>query len=151
MKVLLLDNVAKVGKIGDMVDVKDGYARNYMIPMGLAAVATEGQIKFYQQKLDKARQKLEEELVELKKIADELSEVEFEIEKKATDDGKLFGSVSKNDIKKLLQEKVKKCDVESLVVKTERIEKQLGKFPFTVVLGPDLEVDLFINIKKKEK
>ena len=151
MKLLLLDNVEKVGKVGDLIEVKGGYARNYLIPMRLAVVATSGQIKFYQEKLDKMRKKLDEEMAVLKVVSDKVNGLELEIFKKATDDGRLFGSVSQKDIKSLLKEKVDDLDLEKIKISLDKVEKKIGIFPVLLKFGYDLQAECKINIKRKEK
>jgi large subunit ribosomal protein L9 len=151
MKLLLLDNVEKVGKVGDVVEVRGGYSRNYLIPMGLAVTANDGQIRFHQERLEKARKKLDEELAVLKVVADEIGGIELEIAKKATDDGKLFGSVTVNDIKELLHEKAKDLDIDKLKISLDKVEKKIGVYPVAIKFGHDLEIECKINIKKKEK
>lgn len=151
MKLLLLDNVEKVGKVGEVIELKDGYARNYLIPMGLAVAATDGQVKFYKDRLEKARKKMDEEMAVLKTAADAIEGIELEFTKKATDDGKLFGSVTANEVKEMLKTKVKDLDMEKVKISLEKVEKKVGKYPVTVKFGYELEANLEINIKKKEK
>lgn len=151
MKLLLLDNVEKVGKVGDLIDVKGGYARNYLIPMGLAVVANDGQIKFHQERLDKIRKKLDEEIAVLRVLAEKIEGLELEIAKKATNDGKLFGSVSQKDAKILIKEKVAELDVEKVKIVLDKVEKRIGTFPMIVKFGYDLQAECKINIKRKEK
>ena len=81
MKVLLLDNVAKLGKVGEIVEVRDGYARNYLMPMGLSVFATKNQIQFHKERLEKARAKHDEEIEELTSLASGIEGVEFAVEK----------------------------------------------------------------------
>jgi len=150
MKVMLLDNVLKLGKVGDLVEVKEGYARNYLIPMGLSIFATKGQVKFHQVRLEKTRQKYDEELKVLSEIAKSIDGIEYSVERKATDDGKLFGSVSDKDIKKLLVEN--KVDVKNInAIDVSKIEKKIGKYSCNVIFAGEVEAKITINIKKKEK
>lgn len=151
MKLLLLDNVEKVGKVGDVLEVSDGYARNYLIPMGLAVLANEGQISFYQDRLEKARKKLDEELAALKVIADTIGGIELEIAKKATDDGALFGAVTMKEVKELLLGKVKDLEIDKVKISLDKVEKKIGSYPIVVKFGHNLEIECKINIKKKEK
>ncbi len=146
---MLLDNVPKLGKVGDLIEVKEGYARNYLIPMGLSIFATAGQIRFHQERLEKAREKFDEELEELSKVAKTIDGIEFSVEKKATDDGKLFGSVAEKDIKKLLKEK--KVDVKNISVNMSNVQKLIGKYSCVVDFGDEVEAKIILNIKKKEK
>ena len=105
MKVILLEDVKKLGKKGDLVDVADGYARNYLLPRNLAQEATAGGIKQIKQQkaaLEK-RKKKEKELAQ--EIAEKLSKTSVTLKVKAGDQGKLFGSVTSKDISRLKNNK----------------------------------------------
>lgn len=98
VKVILQQDVKKLGKKGDVVNVAEGYARNYLIPRGLAVEATKGQLSAlkHEKKAQEARQKREEQ--EARKLKAELEQTKVTITVKAGPNGKLFGSVTANDI-----------------------------------------------------
>ncbi len=98
MKVILLKDIKKLGKVGDVVEVTDGYARNYLIPRSLAEQSTAGKLKNLKE-IEKAEQrKAEQQNKEAEKLAEKLNGVEITINAKAGEEEKLFGSITSNDI-----------------------------------------------------
>ena len=105
MQVILREDVPNLGKSGDLVKVKPGYGRNYLIPQGLAVVATEGNVKQveHQKKLISAKNaKLAKDA---QSVADKLAAVEVQIERQVGEEDKLFGSVTSRDISEALSDK----------------------------------------------
>ncbi|HPH78499.1 MAG TPA: 50S ribosomal protein L9 [bacterium] len=148
MKVLLMDNVPKLGKVGDILEVKRGYARNYLIPMRLAVVASPGQISYYQDKLQKAREKYEKEIEEIKLQVENLSGKDFVIEKKATEEGKLFAAVVRKDIEKVLEKE--KVNAKKINIDLGAVDKKLGKYPVKIDFGGQMYLDINIEIVRKK-
>ena len=105
MKVLLYEDVESLGYYGDIVNVKDGYARNYLLPQGLAAVPSESKIKAMAE--EKARRSEQRNLVrkQLEQLAEKVSGTVVEITANANDLGHLFGSVTERDIAEQLRAK----------------------------------------------
>ena len=98
MKVILLKDVKSLGKKGDVINAKDGYARNFLFPKGLAKKGTDGNLKVVEeQKRAKDRRK-QEEIDEAKKLAERISKVTVKMKSKAGKNGKLFGSITTKDI-----------------------------------------------------
>ncbi|HLR36258.1 MAG TPA: 50S ribosomal protein L9 [Tissierellales bacterium] len=105
MKVILLKDVKGLGKEGNLVTVKDGYARNFLFPREMATEATKGNIKEW-----KLRQKAEEKRAEVEyeealKLKEKLDKIEIQFKKKAGEEGRLFGSITSQDISDALKEK----------------------------------------------
>ena len=98
MKVILLENVKSLGQKGDLVNAKDGYARNFLLPRGLAKEATEGNVKVLKQRKKSEERKMEAERDNALKLKDKLEEITVKIEGKAGEGGRLFGSITSKDI-----------------------------------------------------
>lgn len=115
MRVILLDNVEGVGKIGEMQDVRDGFGRNFLIPRGLALPATSGNIKKLEERARVIIQRNERNVKTAEAIKGRLQEATLRIRKKAGVDGKLFGSVTSmeiaENIKKMLDIDINKKDI----------------------------------------
>jgi len=97
-KLLLIHNVEHLGRQGDIVEVKSGYALNYLLPQGLATVATEHHQRMVEKHREKLRQMELEKLVHFRRAAEELSKQSITIEANANDDGHLYGSVGAHEI-----------------------------------------------------
>ncbi|MCD8180402.1 MAG: 50S ribosomal protein L9 [Firmicutes bacterium] len=102
MQVILKKDVKGQGQKGQMVNVSDGYARNYLLPRGLAEVASKANINVMKGKQESLEYKKKKELEEANAIADKLKEVKVVIKAKAGDNGKLFGSVTSKDVAEAL-------------------------------------------------
>ena len=98
MQVILLDRIAKLGKLGEVVRVRDGYARNFLIPKGLAKRATQKAIADFERQKEELEQKASDKLKKAKDLGTRLSGMVVEIVQKAGVDGRLFGSVTNQDI-----------------------------------------------------
>ena len=98
MQVILLDRIAKLGKLGEVVRVRDGYARNFLIPKGLAKRATQTAIADFERQKVELEQKASDKLKKAQELGSKLSGIVVEIVQKAGVDGKLFGSVTNQDI-----------------------------------------------------
>ena len=98
MQVILLDRIAKLGKLGEVVRVRDGYARNFLIPKGLAKRATQKAIADFDRQKEKLEQKASDKLKKAQELGAKLSGLAVEIVQKAGVDGRLFGSVTNQDI-----------------------------------------------------
>ncbi len=98
MQIILLDRIAKLGKLGEVVRVRDGYARNFLIPKGLAKRATQKAIADFDRQKVELEQKASEKLKKAQELGSKLSGIVLEIVQKAGVDGKLFGSVTNQDI-----------------------------------------------------
>ncbi|MBR6472584.1 MAG: 50S ribosomal protein L9 [Firmicutes bacterium] len=103
MKVILLEDVRGSGKAGDVVKVSDGYARNMLIPKGLAMEATPQNIKQLEKRKEAAQKKLAEEKAAASELAEKLKDVGIVIKTKAGENGKVFGSITSRDIAEALK------------------------------------------------
>ena len=144
MKVILLENVRKVGSIGDVIDVKRGFARNYLISKKKALFASKENIK----EVDKIKQELskkdQEKKKEAKIIQEKLQNKEFEVKKLSTENKELYGSVKPTEIAKILAEK-EKIEINPSMIQPVKEIKSLGTFK--VVLNLHSEIQSVISIK----
>ncbi|HIC87367.1 MAG TPA: 50S ribosomal protein L9 [Aquificae bacterium] len=125
MKVILLKNMEHLGEVGKIVNVKPGYARNYLIPKGIALPATEENIRKVKNMLKSLQEKAKRELEKYKKLAEELGKVQITIEHEVAEEGKLYGSVTKADIEKALH-KLGFKDIDKGQIKLEKPIKEVG-------------------------
>ena len=144
MKIILLENVRKVGSIGDVIDVKRGFARNYLISKKKALFASKENIK----EVDKIKQELskkdQEKKKEAKSIKEKLQNKEFEVKKLSTENKELYGSVKPTEIAKILVEK-EKIDINPSMILPAKEIKSLGTFK--VILNLHFEIQSVISIK----
>ena len=144
MKVILKQNIPSLGKAGDLIKVNDGYARNLLIPKGLAIEANEKNTKTLQHEKNNILQKTQKE----HKIADDLalalSNVTLTMSRKVGDQDKIFGSVTTKDIESALKEKGYNID-RKMIIHDEQI-KSLGEFKIKIKLlsGVDTELKLIV-------
>ncbi len=144
MKVILRKDVKGKGSEGEIIDVKSGYARNYLVPQGFAYLATEKNLKVYElEKIHKAKEQ-EKFRIEAEKQRDELEKISLTIAVKVGDDGKLFGSVTSHNISDLLKEKGYDFNHRKIVI-GEQI-KELGIYEVGVNLtaGVDAKMKLWV-------
>lgn len=140
VELLLAEDVASLGKQGEIVSVKPGFARNYLLPHGLATVATEHNKK----RVEKHRVKLEElakdKIKSLKKLADAVSKYSVTLEANANPEGHLYGSITAPDISKAL--KAANFAVEADNVRLEGPLKETGMYTVKVYLHADVETEV---------
>jgi len=149
MKVILLKDVEKLGKAGEVKKVSDGYARNFLIPRGLAVLATEGELKKLEQRQKIESEKAKEELELYQELASNLDGLELEIPVKVSEDGKLFGAITSSKVCECLKEK--KFDVKPKQIKLEKAIKEIGEYDATVELPHGLESKIKIIVTEQEK
>ena len=149
MNVILLDNVENLGKIGDLVKVKPGYGRNYLLPQGKAALATDVNIKQIESRRAELESAAAEELNAAKARAAAIEGMELVIQANAGPEGKLFGSVGPIDIADAF-DKVQVNVQRSEIRLPEGPLQELGEFPVGVHLHPEVNVDITIRIVETE-
>ena len=144
MKIVLLENLRKLGNIGEIIDVKRGYARNFLIPQKKALFASEKNIK----EVEKIKSDLNKKDLEKKKTAKEIAEKLknkiFEVKKLVTENKELYGSVKPTEISKLLKEK-ENIELSSSLIQPITEIKSVGEFK--VLLNLHSEIEAFIKIK----
>lgn len=147
MKVILLKDIKGLGKLGDVKNVADGYARNFLIKNGLALEATEGNIKYVKSHLDTLQKKNERKFENAKELKEAVESVRVVIKVKAGESGKLFGSITSEDIAKSLKEQ-HGLDVEKRMIATEPI-KLVGDYVVDVKLGMNVVAKLRVSVEKE--
>lgn len=148
MKVILLKNVNGLGKIGEVKEVAPGYARNFLIPQGLAEAATEQAVAQIEQMKEAARRKVEFELKTFQELAEKLEGVEIVIKAKAEEGGKLYGSVSEEQIVSKLKEKG--FDIKKKQIVLEKPIKDLGGHEVLVQLNHGLEAKIYVMVAEEK-
>ncbi|MFH2105590.1 MAG: 50S ribosomal protein L9 [Parcubacteria group bacterium] len=144
MKVALKEDVEKLGKKGDIKEVADGHARNFLIPRGLVEMATEAVIK-RTEKIRQARKTTETvQQAELSKLADQVAGQKIELKAKAKDD-KLFGSITTTDIAQAVADKTKVEIDKKMVVLAEPIKK-VGEYVVKIKFVDDVEAEVVIKV-----
>lgn len=145
MKVILLKDVSKLGKKGDLVEVAPGYARNYLIPNNLAKEATKGNIKQLKHERKIMEKKEQEELQRAQKIAKDLENSQIELKAKSGEQGKLFGSVTTKDIAEALK-KQHNVTVDKRKIQLSDTIKSLGTYEVTVKFAPEVESKIRVKV-----
>ena len=145
MNVILLENVENLGSIGDLVKVKPGYGRNYLLPQGKAALATPENMKEIEARRAELEKAAAEELAAAKKRASAIEGMEVVIPANAGPEGKLFGSVGPIDIADAF-EKVQVEVERSEVRMPEGPIQELGEFTVGVHLHPEIDVDITVRV-----
>jgi len=141
MKVILRREHEKLGQIGAMVDVKDGYARNFLIPKGIAYPATAGSMRALEEEKKQAARRLGKELKASEKLAGELEKVSITLQMKVGEDEKLFGAVTSQMIADSLKEKG--FDIDKRIIELDEPIKALGIY--------NVNVKLHANVSGKVK
>ncbi len=144
MKVILLQDIENIGRKHEVKEVKDGYARNFLLPKKLIKIATREALKWLERQKETEEQKIEEELKEVQKKASEIDGLEVVIAVKIGDEGQLFESVNQNKISEKLKElgfKIKKTQIDL----KEQI-KELGEFSIKIKLEHNLEAEIRLII-----
>jgi large subunit ribosomal protein L9 len=149
MQLVLTEDVANLGKQGDVVEVKPGYGRNYLLPRGLATVPTEHNLRLvarYKQRVVQAR---EARIADLKVLAEQIKNTPLTIDANANEEGHLYGSVGPAEIAAALKGKNILADAEH--VKMDAPIKELGVFEVKLNLGHDIESTVRVLIRPPEK
>ena len=142
MKVVLTENVEKLGIIGDTKDVKRGYARNWLLPNKLAVASEDPKAKEVIERAKKEREKIAKEVEKLKELALKIQENPIEIASKAGEKGKLFGSITAEEIAKKLKLSKKDIQAEPL--------REIGRHEVTIKLGYGVEAKAVVNVTPVE-
>ncbi|NLP33178.1 MAG: 50S ribosomal protein L9 [Oligella ureolytica] len=145
MQVILLETIGKLGELGDVVRVRNGYARNYLIPQGKAQRATDAAIQAFEARRAELEKAQSERLAAAETLATKLADYKLDITQKAGVDGRLFGSVTNIDIARLLQEAG--FDVERGQVRMQDgALKAVGEHPVSLHLYADITADITVNV-----
>ncbi len=149
MKVVLRQDVPDLGSIGDVVNVKDGYARNYLIPRGLAYYASPKALKLIEQEKKRYEQRKQQEIANAQELAEQLSTLQITIPMKVGEGGRLFGSVTPQMIAKELELLGYVIDRRSIII--DEPIKSLGIFDAKIRLHPEVIATLKIWVISEEE
>ena len=145
MKVILLENIRKIGSIGEVIDVKRGFARNYLIANKKALYASKENIK----EVEKIKSELNKKDLEKKKLAKEISEKiknkEYEVKKLSTENNELYGSLKPTEISKIILEK-DKIDIKPSMIQLVDDIKSLGDFKVNINLHSEIQTQIKIKV-----
>ncbi|HHG74972.1 MAG TPA: 50S ribosomal protein L9 [Persephonella sp.] len=144
MKVILAKDVEGWGTIGDIIEVKRGFARNYLIPKGLAYEATDSNIKMVQEILRQKARKLEREKQKAVELAEKLKGLEIEIKRPVGTTGKLYGSVTTADIAEALKEKGIEIDRKKIMLRSPI--RNIGAYNITIRLHPEVSEVIKVHV-----
>ncbi|AFZ83678.1 large subunit ribosomal protein L9 [Candidatus Kinetoplastibacterium blastocrithidii TCC012E] len=150
MEVILLDKVSNLGNLGDVVRVKNGYARNFLIPNKIAKRATKETIKEFENKRSELEKSQLKKLNDAKELADKLDGFVIKISQKASVDGKLFGSVSNIDILHNLKKSGFSSIEKSQIYLSDNHIKTIGEFVARIKLHSDVEKEISIIVIREE-
>jgi large subunit ribosomal protein L9 len=145
MEIILLQDVPKLGQKDDLVKVKNGFGRNYLIPQGLAIAATGSAKKIHSENLKQKAHKEEKIKVEAQALAGKLAEVKIVVGAKTSTSGKIFGSVNTIQIAEALKEKGFEIDRRSITLPEDQI-KEVGSYKAIIKLHREVKVEVAFEI-----
>ena len=149
MKVILLENVKRIGSIGEVIDVKRGFARNYLIANKKALYASKENIKEVEKIKTDLSKKDNEKKKEASQIAEQINGKEYSVKKLSTENKELYGSVKPTEIAKLIQDENNIEIKPSMIQPVEEI-KALGKFKVQISLHSEVDTEISINVSSAE-
>lgn len=149
MKVILLQEVENLGKEGDVVEVKKGYARNYLLPRKLAIEANRGNVTQIEALKKKRAIREAKELEEIRELQEKIDGLVLEFSKKAGKTGKLYGSVTSREIAEKISQVVG-TDLDRKYLELEEALKEIGEYPVKVNLGKGIYATVQVKIREEE-
>lgn len=148
MEVILKEDIVDLGKMGEVVRVRDGYARNYLLPRGLVLVANKKNLKGFEHQKRVIGAQREKVVKQAQGLSDKLAAVSLVIAVKTGEEGKLFGSVTNMDIERALREKG--FDIERRKIHLDEPIKNLGDFEVPVRLAADVTATVKVSVVPEE-
>ncbi len=149
MKVILLENLKKIGSIGEIIDVKRGYARNFLISKNKALYASKENIHRVEKIKSELSKKDNDKKKEAKKIFDKIDKKEYKIKKLSTENNELYGSVKPTEISKLILKK-DNLDIKPSLIQPIKEIKTLGKFNVKISLHSEIDAEIIIDVQTSE-
>ena len=149
MKVILLENIKRIGSIGEVIDVKRGFARNFLIANKKALYASKENIKEVEKIKSELSKKDNEKKNEALQISEQINGKEYSVKKLSTENKELYGSVKPTEISKLIKEINKINITPSMIQPIEEI-KALGKFKVKISLHSEVDAEITINVSSAE-
>ena len=149
MKVILLENVKRIGSIGEVIDVKRGFARNFLIANKKALYASKENIKEVEKIKAELSKKDNEKKKEASQIAEKISGKVYSVKKLSTENNELYGSVKPTEISKLIKEE-NKIDIKPSMIQPVEEIKALGKFKVKISLHSEVDAEITINVSSAD-
>ena len=149
MKVILLENLKRIGSIGEVIDVKRGFARNYLIANKKALHASKENIKQVEKIKSDLSKKDDEKKQNAKKISEKINKKEYSIKKLSTENKELYGSVKPTEISKIIYEK-NQIEIKPSMIQPVKEIKSIGKFKVKVYLHSEVEAEILIIVNSAE-
>ena len=149
MKVILLENLKRIGSIGEVIDVKRGFARNFLIANKKALYASKDNISQVEKIKSELSKKDNEKKITAKKIAEQVNKKEYSIKKLSTENNELYGSVKPTEISKIIQD-ADKIDIKPSMIQPVNEIKSLGKFKVKISLHSEVDVVITIRVESAE-
>ena len=149
MKVILLENLRRIGSIGEIIDVKRGFARNFLISNKKALYASKENIAEVEKIKTELGKKDADKKKEAQKISEQINDREYEIKKLSTENKELYGSVKPTEISKILLEN-DKLDIKPSMIQPVTEIKSLGKFKVKIILHSQVDSEITINVVTAE-
>jgi len=150
VKVILKQDMEHLGESGDVVDVKPGYARNYLIPQGFAYEASEANIRRLEEEKERVEERARRDYLEARRRASQLEGASISFAARAADEGKLFGSVTSADIADRLNEGELDFEVDKRSIRLDEPLKELGAYKVAIRLHSDVDVDVEVRVERGE-
>ena len=145
MKVILLENLRRIGSIGEIIDVKRGFARNFLISNKKALYASKENIAEVEKIKDELGKKDIEKKKEAQKISEKINNKEYEIKKLSTENKELYGSVKPTELSKIVLEN-DKLDIKPSMIQPIAEIKSIGKFKVKIILHSEVDSEITINV-----
>ena len=145
MKIILLENVRKIGSIGEIIDVKRGFARNFLISKKKALFASKENIKEVEKIKQDLSKKDQEKKKQAKDIQEKLQNKEFKVKKLSTENNELYGSVKPTEIAKILQEK-EKIEINPSMIQPVKEIKSIGTFKVVLNLHSEIQSEISVKV-----
>ena len=149
MKVILLENLKRVGTIGEIIDVKRGFARNYLIANKKALYASKENVSKVEKIKTELSKKDNERKQEAKKIAEQINKKEYSVKKLSTENKELYGSVKPTEISKLISE-MDNLEINPSMIQPIKEIKALGKFRVKISLHSEVDAEINVNVESAE-
>ena len=149
MKVILLENLKRIGSIGEVIDVKRGYARNFLIANKKALYASKENIKEVEKIKAELSKKDNERKKDASQIAEKINGKEYSVKKLSTENNELYGSVKPTEISKLIEEE-NKIDIKPSMIQPVEEIKALGKFKVKISLHSEVDAEIIINVSSAD-
>tara|TARA_E500000178_G_scaffold259873_1_gene256716 strand:+ start:314 stop:772 length:459 start_codon:yes stop_codon:yes gene_type:complete len=149
MKVILLENVKKIGSIGEVIDVKRGFARNFLIANKKALYASKENISQVEKIKSDLSKKDNEKKKNAKQIAEQINKKEYLIKKLSTENNELYGSVKPTEISKIIYE-LNKIEIKPSMIQPVTEIKSLGKFKVKISLHSEVDAEIIIIVESAE-